>query len=320
MIAPKKINSFIALLLITATFNAYSMKRALPTGTLIMLPSGQVMQIVGDIILDNANLNTLLLEPPFEFTELPKDMQNLIIQLLTLETTATSLKTAAYTINSLAQVNKELNNLINNPEFCLQIIKHLAQKFDCTDQEATASLQTPEAKRRLQIQNQLKLFCENTSPVKIFFKITPIKNIPTLESIIEQGADLNFTYTSSFYHHHFTFTPLIFALGKDVILETLCAVEKNKIDINQRDLDGNTALILAVERKLISSIEILLNAGVDPERANNIGQTPLQVAEETGNQEIITLIQDAIDKKHNPTAKAEFTLSLSKERAKEDNS
>jgi hypothetical protein len=313
MIAPKKISSFITLLLFAATFNTYSMKRALPTGTLIMLPSGQVMQIVGDIILYNTNLNTLLLEPPFEFTQLPKDVQDLIIQLLTLETTATSLETAAYTINSLAQVNKELNEFINNPEFCLEIIKHLAQKFDCTDQEATASLQTPEAKRRLHIQNQLKLFCENTSPTKSFFKITSIKNIPTLESLIEQGVDLNFTYTSSFYHHHFTFTPLIFALSKEVILEKLCSIEKNKININQCDLDGNTALIIAVDRKLISSVEILLNAGVDPEYANNVGQTPLQVAKESGDQEIITLIQDAINQKHNPT-------SLKLRRAKKDNS
>src|ERR1700733_4537999 len=112
----KKVTSFITTLLLVATFNSHSMKRAtpmrvLPAGTLIALPSGQVLELIGDILLDNKNVNTLLLTPPFEFTVLPKEVQDNIIYFLSLETTATSLKAAALTINSLTQVNKELNTL-----------------------------------------------------------------------------------------------------------------------------------------------------------------------------------------------------------------
>ena len=294
----KKTGSFIALLLIATTFNAHSMKRAnpmrvLPAGTLITLPSGQVLEVIGDILLDSKNVNTLLLTPPFEFTQLPIEVREHIIYLLSLETTATSLKTAALTINSLAQVNKELNTLINNPQFCLQIIKHLSKKFKCSDEETANVLQTQEAKRLIKLQNELKLFCESAPP-KTFFDITIKSSVISLASLIEQGVDLNFTYASQFYNTYTTFTPLIHALAKPEVLEQLCAVEKNKLNINQCNLEGNTALIRAINRQLIPSIHILLDAGADPKLANFAGLTPLAAAQDTGNKEIIDLIHNAI--------------------------
>src|SRR5579872_4024263 len=69
---------------------------------------------------------------PFSFTDLPQDIQQTIISLLTINSTAKTLQEAAQTINALAKTNKYLNELINDPKFCLQIIKHLSKQFDCS--------------------------------------------------------------------------------------------------------------------------------------------------------------------------------------------
>jgi ankyrin repeat protein len=96
------------------------------------------------------------------------------------------------------------------------------------------------------------------------------------------------------------------------------------VNINQQDAQGNTALLIALETKKIIKakqqiirdiakfviterpatpqedlIQALLDAGADPELANNEGLTPLQAALDSGNQNIIQLIQDAITRKHN---------------------
>ncbi|HEX4069031.1 MAG TPA: ankyrin repeat domain-containing protein [Candidatus Babeliales bacterium] len=81
-----------------------------------------------------------------------------------------------------------------------------------------------------------------------------------------------------------------------------CLLKHPHIAINQQDKKGYTVLLYAFnifrnsKKKLI--IKFLLDAGANPEIANHNGDTPLQAAKQTGDQEIIDLIQDAIDKKH----------------------
>lgn len=254
--------------------------------------------VVGDIILGTASL-TILSQPnePFEFTALPPEMQDKIIQLLSLNTTAESLKEAAKTINSLAQVNHELNQQINDPKFCLSIIKHLAQKFNCSDQEAAKTLQTHEAKRRLVLQNQLYVHCSTP------FGITdPLKNIPSLDSLLEQGVDLNFTYDT--LTPKLFFTPLMLTIASsNLMIGDLCSIGRNIINLNQRNtLNGDTALIQSVKKRSRFSVQCLLEEGADPELANFAGQTPLELAaqryhltQHRSYQKIFNLIQRAID-------------------------
>jgi ankyrin repeat protein len=104
-----------------------------------------------------------------------------------------------------------------------------------------------------------------------------------------------------------------------------CAINNNLNIINQSTTEGNTALITCIRelRKLdsenytyetgnkyteteamslyfdcLDTIKYLLECGADPEVANVYGLTPLEGAQYSGNQEIIDLIQDAINQKH----------------------
>lgn len=286
----KKLSSFIALLLFATTFNSHSMQEQPSRGVLGWAA------IVGGILLGTIAIK-MLWQPQesFPFTDLPQDMQNRIIQLLNLEITAESLEVAAKTINSLAQVNTKLNQKINDSQFCLQLIKYLAQKYDCSDEQAAEMLRTQEAKRRLELQKTLAHLCS-----KKIYLFDTVKDTERFEKICQEGVDLNFTYKGNI-------TPLELSLfsGNDAFFETLCSVEENPLDGNKR-LDrnkritkgGGTALIIAAKIHKPAYVKILLDTGADPELANFKGITPLQAAQEENNQTIINLIQDAIDKKY----------------------
>jgi hypothetical protein len=70
----------------------------------------------------------------------------------------------------------------------------------------------------------------------------------------------------------------------------------NNIDINGQDDNGNTALHIAAQRKLIHVAQLLFDQGIDPNIQNNDGQTAAHI---TTQGKFITLL-----KKHN----ADFTL------------
>lgn len=136
-------------------------------------------------------------QEPFDFSQLPKDMRLIIIDLLTRNAYAQTLEEAAYTINSLAQVNKELNELLNDSRYCLQIIKHLSQRFNCSDEAAAKALKIKAAKERLELQAFLNL-------IHIRNDILPDEMI--LDALIQDGIDLDFTFTS--YEGEVVVTPL----------------------------------------------------------------------------------------------------------------
>lgn len=302
----KKINSSIALLLLIVTFNSYNMDSRL----------FRWAGIVGNVLLEMVTVQTLFGSPiePFAFTSLPKDMQNNIIQLLSIYATATSLESAAFTINSLAQVNKELNELINEPQFCLKIIKHLAIKFKCSDQEVAEALQTQEAKRRLKIQNQLfNTFFPEAEPhaYSIFFSKTKphetrpefIPNISQLMDIRNSNDDFdyNFTYKTTIPTVFGTILMCLAKRNNAYLLKFFISIGKGKINMNQSNLQGETALILLCFQMTVkrnpAAIDILLNAGADPEFAP-AGITPLDLVQRVGDQNAIKLIQKAIEKKY----------------------
>jgi len=281
----KKINSFIALMLFTTTFNSYSMEPQQPSKWTI---------IVGGVLLGTLAIQMLWRSQPgesFPFGDLPPEMQDKIIQLLSLGATASSLNEAAKIVNSLAQVNHELNELINDPQFCLKIIKHFAQKFNCSDTVVAEAIQTTEAKRQLALQKKLYQIVD--------LNVSENEALDAIQNLVEQGIDLNFTYT---YFSSKTSDPLMplmsFLLRPDIITILI----QHGANINQCNMHGNTVLLLVLKSTnpnfMPIIVKTLLADGADPELANFAGLTPLAAAQKTGNQRIIDLIQDAIDKKH----------------------
>lgn len=277
-----------------------------------------------------------------EFANLPPEEQQTIIFLLSEHSNTSTLESSARTINALAQVNKQLHALINGPIFCLKIVKHLAQQFNCSDETAALALQTKEAKNRLTIQKKFEnLFAEK------FFMIEEFYN---LYDSYKDYIDLNFTYRHS---NNFPYdeknTPLITAIlypspyktnkiksllethkvninyqnthkqtalilcaynnDNPAVLKLLCDAPHIRIDL--QDEHNNTALLATClskrnTQKLIC-ILLLLKAGADPEKANTKGETPLLILNDIGTQQEIKAIQNAIHKKHNKTKRRRST-------------
>lgn len=186
--------------------------------------------------------------PKSRFELLPKEMQQTIIFSLSERTKATTLKDAAHAISTLARVNQHLNQLINDPAFCLQIIKQLAQQFDCSDETAAAALQTQEAKKRLKLQKQCEeLFIADKFNEKLFNQLYKQNTYIDLNEQRKHYIDLNFTYSYSKDSKLDTQnTLLIIAVGgtrsnKDTKVD--CLLKNGPIDINYYNKANMTALI-----------------------------------------------------------------------------
>jgi len=253
----KKSSRFIALLLVALTLNVYSMKRVHPEET------SPWVGTVGAILLDEAHIKDLL-----QFTDLPPEILERIIYLLSANEGAQFLEEAAKDINSLALVNKDLNEFINHPSFCLHLIKHISQKFHCTDEEVAVSLQTKEAQRRFELQSKLFEECV----IKEF-------NIEILEELLKEGADINFTYTMTasgellmevYWERH---DPL-------PVIQWLVEHGANQDQQNHllrwviADCDAGT-----IRKDQFEIIKILLNASADPEITDDKGNSMLSLAE-----------------------------------------
>ncbi len=92
--------------------------------------------------------------------------------------------------------------------------------------------------------------------------------------------------------------PLIFEIrqGYEVLAIRILNQDPN-IDVNQQDALGNTALhygVMGEHQKFIESL--LEHGGVIMNRRNKAGKTPLSLAREIGNEEIITAIEEHKDR------------------------
>src|SRR5436190_13889225 len=133
---------FIALTLLSVVSNSHAMMT--PWSSTIAMVTGSV-DLIGSILLGKNAWNALW-QSPFPLKNLPKEIQDLIIGLIITGTTSNDLTQAGQAINSLAQVNKELNQLINNPKYSASLIKNLAVQFDATEESVCKALQTLSAK------------------------------------------------------------------------------------------------------------------------------------------------------------------------------
>ena len=121
-------------------------------------------------------------------------------------------------------------------------------------------------------------------------------NYSIIQILLNGGADITKTDVNGN-------TALIIAVNLSHIEAIECLLNNPHIIINQQNNSGYTALLIALFRGRKSIIKLLLDAGADPELANYEGLTPLQAAQQTGNQEVIDLIQDAIRNKHEKQGK-----------------
>lgn len=78
-------------------------------------------------------------------------------------------------------------------------------------------------------------------------------------------------------------------LTHDARASYIKALIRARADINARDNDGNTALMIAAETGDIVMARALVVAGARIGVKNNAGQTALQIAEQQGQAEIVTL-------------------------------
>lgn len=318
----KRIVAFCAGFLMTLTFNNYSMESN----------PGWLSYVSPTLLYGYSALKQFLTAtttPQTGFSDLPVEVQTNIIQLFAKSCTDTTLKEAGKTINALAQTNTLLNNVINDPYFNLQLIKNRARQFNSSDATAAKALQTKTSKERLVIQLALKKI------IKEFLEEQENNDIlRRMNQLRDQGVDFDFTYRWNKESKEYA-SPLMKAIehdnkflinyllnnnaninqagfnGKvalmyahDPKIITLLA-EKPNLNINQQDASGNTALLRAIlnyfpedeehRNQNIAIIQTLLDKGANPTIANNNGETPLQAAQATADQEVIDIVQAAID-------------------------
>jgi ankyrin repeat protein len=274
-----------------------------------------------------------LQQSPSFFNDLPEDTRNHIVALLIQGATAETLEVAARTINALAQVNHQFNELFNNHDYCLKIIKNLSQRFNLPNFTVCSALQTQQARIQLKLQTDFLKMCQHARPQEITFttlcskgldieftytynkqEVTPLMLAALLDNrrmftyLLDAGVNIN-------HANSYGTTPLMIAItidhtedpswnknnaGLPLALEQL--VTNPALSINQKNSKGDTALMIGIRLgAAIFKLELLLGAGADPEAMNNNGETPLSLAKAIGNQEVIDLIQDAIKKKHRDT-------------------
>jgi hypothetical protein len=125
---------------------------------------------------------------PFPVDLLPKDMQGEVMiriannTMRNLPETPESLKIAAEEIRNLCITNKALNEIINQPEFTLRLIKSFAKTFHCNNDEIVAeALKTKGAQERIILQEELDEFIRS----EIFL-------MDKFETLCKRGADLEF--------------------------------------------------------------------------------------------------------------------------------
>lgn len=84
---------------------------------------------------------------------------------------------------------------------------------------------------------------------------------------------------------------IVAANGPDYQLRWM--IDNENVDINQQDLDGNTALIYAIVNRQKDHVGLLLDRGADPNLSNNAGGTPLDYANQLNQEKIERMLIDA---------------------------
>ncbi len=247
-----KKNNLITLILITISCNTNTMEPEQSNKNWLTL-------VTDSLLYDIKPLEYLFFQDR-GFENLPNEEQAEAIQFLTQNNNASTLEAAANAINSLTKVNKQLDTLINNPQICLKLIKHLTYRFDCSNETVANALQTKEANNRLFVQKKFeKLFStsdysatltytekgeKKTVTMKTLYDFS-IKKFKKLYEQYKNYIDLDFTYRnfqSSQYDDKDTL--LINSATYPSPYKTVkIASLLDKVDINYQNAQYETALM-----------------------------------------------------------------------------
>jgi len=123
-------------------------------------------------------------------------------------------------------------------------------------------------------------------------------NLDAIKTLVQAGADSGICddFSNSLLHH------VVFSGNKEAIKYVLGL---SSVDINASNMDGNTALMVAVSKFDKDAVEILLkNGAVDT--ANNKNLTALDLASKNGASSIVELLlmADDLAKEHKQNASA----------------
>jgi hypothetical protein len=295
------------------------------------LCNGMEPEIPKKVSWKNKLKNTLLgkSSTSFNLGELPEEVQHQIFILIGQYSGAKSLKEAGKIINAFSLTNKILDNLINEPQFCYELIRVLARKYKSSDESAAKAIGTREAQRQYHLQKKLYSYVndknwsnfeiqiqeswEDGADINFIYKsgktllmqAASELNIARFDFLITEGADIN-------YANYKGITALMVAVETASLydlpleLQKLIIAHKN-FNLNQQDIKGNTALMYAFKimsiNKTVMSInkdvvKILVDAGAHPEVANFKGLSPLKFAKKSKMGSILDLFEQAMPKKH----------------------
>jgi hypothetical protein len=272
------------------------------------------------------------------FWQLPSDLQTVIFNFATKNTTEKDYIFATKTVNAIARTNKHYHAIINEKNFSDNLIKQFSQKFYCSHEKIAQFLGTKMAKERLSPQSQLKnLYINEKTNEHELYKVKLEQNLLiALDELLKKDVDLDFTFDDNELHK----TILMISIKN--YRELFNALIKKNVNINRGNLNGLTPLHIAVEypinnnylysllnnptliinqqnskgetallHSLINrkgnpltdifenAIKELLKKGADPEIANNEKLTPLKAAQELDFEVIVKYIKNAIETKHN---------------------
>ena len=256
----KKIVGLLSAAVLTICFTLQSMeplkKQAKKTAKKVRKKASQAVTWAQDVVemisgetptpLDPEHIREELeqQQQPFAFSELPADIQTTIVNDISLVATAEDYKDALLTVNSLVQVNRQLNHYINMPDNCLRIIKQIARRFKTSDFVICSQLKTEQAKKQFPVQKNLFTLCIRSNTM------TENEIGATLILLHKNNADFNFSYAERV-------TPLhIAAMGNNI------ALAQNLLDLGADprlvDETGKTPLMYAKETnnpKIIALME-----------------------------------------------------------------
>lgn len=89
-------------------------------------------------------------------------------------------------------------------------------------------------------------------------------------------------------------TALMYASWEGNLQDASQLLKQSTVDIDRCNRDGQTALMIACSRSQKTVVELLLGHGANAELADRFGKTPIDYAQQAGNDEIIAMLQQTL--------------------------
>lgn len=114
-----------------------------------------------------------------------------------------------------------------------------------------------------------------------FWRAAYTSDIDSMKELLAAGANINYGEYNRTYLHHLAF----FKKLSDDDLKVAQFLIDSGCDVNQKDINGCTALLIGVNN--IPFATMLIKAGADPNIADNEGNTPLSKCKKAGIKKLL---------------------------------